>query len=161
MTKQPYDGATPEQLKHPYVRELLAVHNMFRHEMVRILRYAEELIDHQQPPRPDESAAHVKALVGSGTQYSHMLHMHHNIETLSMFPALQRRGLKTEVVERLNAEHDQIAELIDNFSDAVQKLSTIDPEVLHSDLRRFADVLKAHLTYEETHVCPLLAHFSR
>lgn len=161
MTTQAYDGATPEQLKHPYVRELLAIHDMFRHEMVRILGYAEELIDQQQPPAPEESAAYIKALISSGTQYSYMLHMHHDIETRSMFPALQRQGLKTEVIERLNAEHDQIAELIDAFSEAIQKLSTIEPQVLHGDLRRLADALQAHLAYEEAHVCPLLAHFSR
>lgn len=90
-----------------------------------------------------------------------MLHMHHHIETRSMFPALEERGLKPEVVERLNAEHDQLAELIDNFGDAVQELSRIDPAVLHNDLRRLADALQAHLAYEETHVCPLLARFSR
>lgn len=160
MTTPPYESATPEQLAHPYVRELLAVHNMFRHELERILRYAEELLDRQQEPGTDESA-YVKALIRSGTQYSHMLHMHHHIETRSMFPALQEQGLGSEVVEQLNAEHDKIAELIDNFSDTVQELSTVDPAVLQSDLRRLSDALRAHLAYEETHVCPLLVHFSR
>jgi len=65
------------------------------------------------------------------------------------------------VIDRLNTEHDQIAVLIDNFSAAVRQLSKIDPQVLDFDLRRLAEALQAHLAYEETNVCPLLARFAR
>ncbi len=158
---EPYDGATPEQLRHPLVGELLAVHNLFRNELEAILRYVNELTAREQPLNGAETTARVQALVRAGTQYTQMLHMHHHIETSTMFPALQQQGLETSVIDRLNAEHDEIAVLIDRFNAAIRQLSTIEPDVMDSDLRRLAEALRAHLAYEETNVCPFLARFSR
>lgn len=156
----PYDGATVEQLRNPLVRELLAVHDMFRSQLTAMLEYIDELTDGELPLTAPEAAARTHALIRAGTQYTRMLHMHHQIETSAMFPSLQREGLEVAVVDRLNAEHDEIGVLIDRFSVAIQDLSAVAPEILDTDLRRLADALQAHLAYEETHVCPLLARFS-
>ena len=157
MIDLPYEGATPEQLENPYVHELLAIHNMFRSELANILGYTEALLDRRQPSTEAETATHIKALVSAGIQYTRMLHMHHHIETASIFPMLRAQGLETAVVDRLNAEHDEIAVLIDNFTAAVAQLSSIDPQRIDSDLRRLSVMLQEHLAYEETRVCPLLA----
>ncbi len=50
--------------------------------------------------------------------------------------------------------------MIDRFNDTVRQLSTLEPDVMDTDLRRLAEALHAHLAYEETHVCPFLARFS-
>ena len=55
----------------------------------------------------------------------------------------------------------ELAVMIDKFSDAIQDFAAIEPDVMNNDLRRLADALRAHLAYEETHVCPLLARHSR
>lgn len=157
----PYDGATAEQLRNPLVREFLAVHNMFRNELATILRYVDELIAGEQSLAAPETTTRVQALILTGARYTQMLHMHHHIETSVMFPALQEEGLDVSVIDRLNAEHDEIGVLVDNFSAAIRHLSTIEPDVMDNDLRRLADALHAHLAYEETHVCPLLARHSR
>jgi hypothetical protein len=65
------------------------------------------------------------------------------------------------VVECLNSEHDAISILIDKFSASIRDLAAIEPEVMNNDMRRLAEALKAHLDYEETHVCPVLARWTR
>ena len=160
MTNQPYDGATPEQLQNPFVRELLAIHGMFRDQLAAMLEFVNELIKSEQPLTGADTLPRIQALVQAGVQYSQMLHAHHHIETSFMFPTLHREGLETSVIDRLNAEHDEIAVLIDKFSATIRDYSTIEPDVINHDLRRLSDVLQTHLAYEETHVCPLLARQS-
>lgn len=159
-TNQPYEGATPEQLQAPLVRELLGIHNMFRQQLAAILQHVDELLAGRYSLESAATAAHIQAVIAAGVRYTHMLHMHHNIETSYVFPSLQKEGLDDVVVHRLNAEHDEIAVLIDNFSQAIRTLATVEPAVMDNDLRRLSDALHAHLAYEETHVCPLLARFS-
>lgn len=159
MNNSPYDGATPEQLRSPMVRELLAVHDMFRSQLTAILEYIEELMAGDQPFTSPQTNMQIQAIIRAGSQYSQMLHFHHHGETDHVFPHLLEDGLEQAVVDRLNSDHDEIAVLIDNFSAAIRQLSTIEPDVLNTDLRRLADALHAHLAYEETHICPFLARW--
>jgi hemerythrin-like domain-containing protein len=160
MMNPPYAGATPEQLRSPLVRELLGVHNMFRSQLEVMVSYIDELTTGEQPLSGPETSQQIQALIRTGAQYTQMLHTHHHLETSALFPPLQEQGLEASIVNRLNTEHDEIATLIDQFSLSIRRLSTIEPDVLNSDLKRLADALHAHLAYEETHVCPLLARFS-
>ena len=157
---QPYEGATPEQLSHPLVGHFLAVHDMFRSQLQSILNYVEDLIAGDAVLSDPQTKARTHALIRAGAQYTHYLHFHHNAETTVMFPALEKEGLDVAVVERLNADHDEISVLIDKFNEAIQNLATIEPEVLNNDMRRLADALHAHLAYEETHVCPLMTRWT-
>jgi len=159
MTHDPYEGATPEQLRSPLVQELLAIHNLFRSELASIVQYVDALLAGDGALTDSETDAHVQALIRAGARYTQHLHMHHRIETASLFPTLRREGLETPVIDRLNAEHDEIAGLIDHFNSAIHHLVHVDPAALDSDLRRLSDALHEHLAYEETHVCPLLARF--
>lgn len=160
MTSQPYPGATVEELQNPFVRELLTIHNMFREQMATMLEFVNELINGEKQLTGADTKRRIQMLVQAGLQYSQMLHDHHHIETSIMFPSLHRDGLETSVIDHLNAEHDEIAILIDEFSAAIRDYSTIEPKLINHDLRRLSDVLQAHLIYEETHVCPLLARQS-
>lgn len=152
-----FPGATPQQLQHPHVRELLAVHNAFRQELASMLEYVQDLLSGDRPALTAESDPRIQSLIQAGIQYSHKLHIHHQLETYTMFPSLQGLGLDTEIVDRLNAEHVEIAALVDEFSQSINALGQRHPSVLDSDLRRLAEALQAHLLYEETHVCPVLA----
>ena len=158
---QPYEGATPEQLSHPMVRELLGVHDMFRREMTKMLHFVDDLIAGEQQLTSDQTAMHVRSLIRAGNQYTQMLHLHHHLETSMMFPTLVDEGLETDVVDRLNADHDDLSVLIDQFAAGIRDYSAIEPAVLESDLQKLSDALRAHLAYEETHVCPFLARMTR
>ncbi len=161
MTDTPYPGATPEQLHHHLVQEFLSIHNMFRDQLSAILDFANALIAGQQPLDAPETRTRIATVIRAGTQYTQYLHHHHHLESAGLFPALAEQGLEAEVVNRLVAEHDEIAVLIDAFHGAIGDLAAVDPAVLHTDLRRLSDALRAHLAYEETHVCPLLTRFKR
>ncbi|WP_119069428.1 hemerythrin domain-containing protein [Aggregatilinea lenta] len=157
----PYEGATEDQLRSPFVQEFLAVHDMFRDQLAAILGYVEDLLRGDGKLDGPDTAQHTRALIQAGTQYTQYLHLHHSIETEGMFPLLQDEGLDAAIVARLNAEHDELSELIDRFHAAILDLAAVEPDVLNNDLRRLADALRAHLAYEETHVCPLMARWTR
>lgn len=159
MSNLPYEGATPEQLSSPLVREFLMIHDMFRQRLAAILGFIEELMSGEQSLESSETQRQIQVLIQVGTQYTQILHMHHHAETDMVFPLLEKDGLDRAVIERLNADHDEIGVMIDEFSLAIRQLATIDPDVLNHDLRRLADALHAHLAYEETHVCPFFARW--
>ena len=160
MTTTPYEGATPEQLRHHLVREFLGIHTMFRRQLDAMLRFVDSLLANQQQLSGAETTAHVQRLAQATYQYTQLLHFHHHAESSGLFPALRKEGLADTVVERLEAEHDQIAALIDRFDLAMRDVAAVEPQAVDSDLRRLAEALRAHLAYEETHVCPLLTRFS-
>jgi len=156
----PYTGATSEQLQHPLVREFLGVHNMFRQELANILNFTEQLLAGEEALSGPETQARMQMLIRAGSQYTQYLHFHHHGESSMMFPKLAEEGLEAGVIARLEREHDEIAGLIDKFSEAIRNLATVEPEVVNTDLRRLSEALQAHLAYEETHVCPLLTRFA-
>jgi iron-sulfur cluster repair protein YtfE (RIC family) len=160
MIETPYQGATPEQLRSPLVQEFLRIHDMFRNQLTAIINYADDLIVGKEHLNSPQTSARVQALIQAGSQYTQILHFHHHAETDSLFPELQKSGLETEIVDRLNADHDEIGAMIDQFYDTIHNLAAVDPAVMDNDLRRLADALRAHLAYEETHVCPLMARWS-
>jgi hemerythrin-like domain-containing protein len=160
LSNEPYDGATPEQLRHPMVREFLGIHNMFRNELTKMLDFVNELSSGEQQLNSPETKNRIQIVISAGTRYTQLLHMHHHAETSMVFPALAAEGLAADVINRLNTDHDEIAVLIDNFSVAIRSLATVQPAVMDNDLRRLSEALHAHLAYEETHVCPFLARFS-
>jgi hemerythrin-like domain-containing protein len=160
MTNTPYVGATPEQIRNPMVRELLAVHDLFRNQLATMLQYLDEVIAGDQPLAGPQREVLIQSVVQTGEQFAHLLHLHHLHETSTLFPALEVEGLELSVIGRLNSEHDEMAVLIDQFSSAIRHQSTIEPALLNTELRRLGEALLAHLAYEETHVCPLLARLS-
>lgn len=157
---EPYAGATAEQLRSPLVHEFLQIHNFFRDQLKAMMHFIDELSAGEQTLSGPETTVRIQMLIRAGMQYTQVLHAHHGIETSSLFPELHKEGLEQPVIDRLNAEHDEIGALIDGFGDAIRHLSDVEPDVMNSDLRRLSDALHAHLAYEETHVCPLLARWS-
>lgn len=162
MSQMPYEGATAEQLQSHLVRQFLAVHDMFRNELAAMLGFVDELLDGHQQLTGAEAQARVHALIRTGMQYTQYLHSHHHHESSDLFPVLaQEDPTFAAIIPRLEAEHDQIGALVDQFSAGIRGLAAIDPRVLDTDMRRLSDALRAHLAYEETHVCPLLTHFAQ
>jgi iron-sulfur cluster repair protein YtfE (RIC family) len=160
MSNLPYEGATAEQLNHPLVNQFLAIHDMFRDQLQEIVEYVDDLLSGEVQLSDPQTKARVQALIRAGTQYTHYLHFHHHAETDTLFPALQKEGLESAIVDKLNADHDEIGALIDKFSDAIRNLAAVEPEVMNNDLRRLSDALRAHLAYEESHVCPLMVRWT-
>ncbi|MBG0818542.1 nitroreductase/quinone reductase family protein [Planomonospora sp. ID82291] len=84
------------------------------------------------------------------------LHQHHTHEDAGMFPALaaQHPGL-APVLERLDREHQKIADLLEELQ-RVLSGEGADPKTVLSEVERLADELEAHLDYEEEQLIPIL-----
>lgn len=156
-----YEGATPEDLRDPSVQELLAVHDMFKRELAKMAAFVEQLLTAQEEIPHEQVARYIQNLAQAMYQYSGGLHAHHSGETEALFPELEKLGLDDEVIERLNREHDEIALLLDQLDDGLDlRAATLAPEV-RRDLEQLASILRSHLDYEETHICPLLPRLGR
>lgn len=82
------------------------------------------------------------------------LHNHHTGEDLAMFPFLAGRHPEAApVLDRLRAEHERIAALVEELRTA---LADPDPAVVRTEVDRLTTELEAHLTYEEEQLIPLL-----
>jgi hemerythrin-like domain-containing protein len=82
------------------------------------------------------------------------LHNHHTGEDLAMFPFLADRHPGTgPVLDRLRAEHERIAALVEQLRAA---LADPDPASVRTEVDRLTTELEAHLTYEEEQLIPLL-----
>lgn len=161
MTKPfdpPYEGATLAQLKNENVQQFLYLHGYLRNEMKMLLQLIEGLMDEGglagETAELDQGL--IQSLIQSGSQYAQHLHAHHHGETALMFPVLARAGLDDEIVQRLNREHDELGALIDTVMAALLQMKTADVARITADLGRLGEALRAHLDYEERHVCPLL-----
>jgi hemerythrin-like domain-containing protein len=153
----PYEGATLAQLKNENVQHFLYIHNFLRNEMAMLLQLIEELTEGGEGVTAEANQATIRALIRSGSQYGQHLHNHHHGETSLLFPLLKPEGLSTEIINRLNQEHDEIGRLINKVTGALFRLNSAEPDKIQADLLKLAETLRAHLDYEERHVCPLLA----
>jgi deazaflavin-dependent oxidoreductase (nitroreductase family) len=84
------------------------------------------------------------------------LHQHHRGEDLGIFPAVAGRDPSlAPVVDRLRAEHEAIAALIDALQTAISGEGAGSAEVVVT-VDRLIDELERHLTYEEEYLIPAL-----
>jgi hypothetical protein len=95
--------------------------------------------------------------------YCRVVTMHHTIEDTSMFPALAAAAPELDpVLQRLEAEHDVIADVLDRFDralvllvverevDAAADVPTADgPAEIARLAAELSDLLLSHLAYEE------------
>ncbi|GAA1617589.1 nitroreductase/quinone reductase family protein [Kribbella alba] len=82
------------------------------------------------------------------------LHFHHTGETAGLFPSLLTRHPDlAPTITRLQSEHDQIANLLDDLQHLV---STSTPSASLPKLDELVDRLNAHLDHEEAQLLPLL-----
>ena len=97
-------------------------------------------------------------------QYCQLIHKHHTIEDRALFPALASRSpaLKA-VVERLEAEHVHVHQLIEMLVEAVIALNDA-PDRTHFDstveiFRALEKLLLSHFRYEEDSIIDALGYY--
>ena len=142
--------------------QLIEVHNALRAELDQIF----DLID--QVAAGTMNAATARSHLNEMTMrqnnwtlgtycesYCRVVTMHHTLEDQSLFPQLRRRDPRlTPVIERLQAEHRVIHDVLDGVDRAlVAFVSTDDRDAALSGLRAATDLLsdslRSHLSYEE------------
>lgn len=142
------------------VAELKWVHDMIR----RDLRIVRQLASDAAAGRPaGEIAAGIASLAAGGPlwqlrvnclQYCQFVHHHHQAESVLLFPALRRANPDLgPVVDKLEADHAQVAVLLDDVTGTAGDLADDDTpgarRQLSAALQVLSDVLLAHLAYEE------------
>ncbi len=154
------------------VRELRWVHDLIRRDLTKV-RHMAERIPAGLPIR--EISAGIESLAANGPlwqlranclRYCRLVHSHHSLESHAWFPALRAADPAMHpVVDKLEADHQNVAGLLDEVDAAAAQLADTD-SAEHRDrlviaLEQLAADLLAHLDYEEQHTAAILRTWSQ
>ena len=152
--------------------ELKWVHDMIRHDLGVIRQMAADA-EAGQPAgairgaiQSLASGSAVWQLKVSCLQHCRFVHSHHTHESMLLFPALrQSNPALNAVVDKLEADHAHISDLLDEVEAASDQLGQPgEPAIrerLATALRTLSDDLLAHLQYEEEHISGTLRTWTR
>jgi hypothetical protein len=151
-------------------RELLWIHGMIRRDLETIRDLAQRVRDGAPAADVGETIRGLQTegplwkLRANCLYYCRVVHAHHTIEDVHLFPAIRRSDPSLDtVVDRLEADHLRISDHLDAVEAATRALGREDDaanrERLVAALDELADHLLAHLTFEETSIGPTLSQW--
>jgi Hemerythrin HHE cation binding domain len=152
--------------------ELLWVHGMVRRDLETVQELAGDVGDGMPPEEVQRILDRLKTsgplwqLKAGCLQYCRFVHSHHNLEDAALFPMLRRADPDlAPVVERLEADHRRVSDLLDTVEAAAAALDDAEEAEARRRVRHALDELAAHLLehleLEERSVGPTLARFGR
>ncbi|MGC0418041.1 hemerythrin domain-containing protein [Embleya sp. AB8] len=138
---------------HPYTREMVMIHRIFRRES----RLTAELVREVRPGDGRRAAV----LAGAWATYSFGVHLHHAGEDELIWPLLMARvDLDAEQVLRMQLQHAELHASLDRVARLMDRWSADPAEATRDDLARTLDehhrMLCDHLDEEERQVMPLV-----
>lgn len=137
---------------------LLKIHDAFRHELT-LIRHDVVTATANGTSLNGNGNGVAAAPLGAQLRINcltlcHGLHTHHTKESAGLFPALLAQHPESApAIERLQAEHDTIATLLEDLQTL---LTSPAPTTLLADLDHLTEALLQHLDYEEAQLIPLL-----
>jgi hypothetical protein len=161
-----------DQAGNVLLEELKWVHNLLRGELERCRDLAADITGGAPV---DEVRARLEALQTRGPlwqlrlnclRYCRFVHAHHGHEDVLLFPAVRTYapGLSA-VVDKLEADHRRVSDLLDQVEGAASQLGDPDERParhhLVGALEELSDHLLEHLAYEEAALAPVLAAWDR
>ncbi|MFC6081451.1 hemerythrin domain-containing protein [Sphaerisporangium aureirubrum] len=151
------------------VAELKWIHDMIRRDL-RFVHQLAQQVDEGAPVH--DIGAAVRSLQTNGPlwqlkvnclRYCHVVHLHHSLESSTLFPALRRADpALSATVDRLESDHREVADLLtrietlaDHLSEAGDSSATTRHDLVGAltDLRTH---LLTHLDFEEEAIGPTL-----
>lgn len=136
---------------NPLVQELVRVHDLLRHD----LRICQDLADTALTDAPADLRTAVGRLAVRNPhlrlgvdclRYCRFVHAHHHGEDASLFPAVRRSAPHLgPVVDRLEADHRVVSDLLDAVEAAADQLGGPDPVAARTWLVDALGVLSRHL----------------
>jgi iron-sulfur cluster repair protein YtfE (RIC family) len=140
--------------QRPDTQEMVVVHRVFRREF----RLAPQMV--RLVPAGD--AARAAVVAGHLTEMATMLHHHHSGEDELVWPLLtERASVSGEVVERMEAQHEAVAALLDTCAELVPAwgagADVPTRDRLAGVLEELSAALDEHLAEEEREILPLCA----
>jgi hypothetical protein len=148
-------------------QELLYIHGAIRHDLQVVERLAGGVMDGLAA---DRVQAQIKDLQTNGPlwqlkvnclRYCRFVHLHHRMEDVAFFPSLRAANPAiAPVVDKLEADHRVVSDLLDEVEEAAAALDEDDCE---ASRRRVADGLEGlarelleHLDFEERSAGPTI-----
>jgi hemerythrin-like domain-containing protein len=145
--------ASPQATDKPDIREMVAVHRVFRREF----RQAADLV--QQAPAGDlrratQIADHVELLLG-------VLHHHHRGEDELLWPILlERATMRADLAHRMEHQHEGVAQCVSHVETLLgrwRRTAAVSVAAeLSSTLRQLSRALIEHLDDEERGILPIV-----
>jgi hypothetical protein len=147
--------------------ELLWVHSVLRRDLATVERLAGEVADGMSG---DDLERELETLKTAGPlwqlkvnclRYCRFVHSHHRAEDVMLFPVLRRADAEIgPVVDRLEADHLRVSDLLDVIEAAAAQLTEDEREDVRgrvvAGLRDLHTHLLEHLDYEELNAGPAL-----
>lgn len=151
---------------HPAAARLLGIHALLRRDLARLRAAVLDLGDGRDSLASARDAVSRLAVPMTTRdfrerclQFCEFLHGHHYVED-QVFPQLSALDAELDVVvQRLIAEHRDVARLIATLRRQLAA-SHPDVDVVRTTLADLSDHLNEHLAYEEKHIGPALAKLS-
>lgn len=151
----------------PLLAELRWVHDMLRRDLATVRRLADDaaagaaVTDLQHGVRRLQSGGPLFQLKVNCLSYCQVVHHHHELESAMLFPAVREAAPHLrQTVDRLEADHRRVADLLDQVDGAARTLGGDDATVratLVAALRTLSDHLLEHLAVEEEALAPVLS----
>ena len=155
-----FDELEPTAQGTALFNELLWVHSAIRRDLETVRRLAAECLVGRDAT---ELQSEIKRLETNGPlwqlkvnclRYCSFVHSHHNAEDVLFFPRIRSANPKIgPVVDRLESEHRQVSELLEEVEESAQALTGPDGAEsrrrLSDGLTSLADLLLEHLGFEE------------
>ncbi|MEP6648567.1 MAG: LLM class flavin-dependent oxidoreductase [Lapillicoccus sp.] len=148
-------------------QHLIDVHDALRSEFSRLRDIVEQVADGRTSVGSARSTINRMSLRQNNwtlgaycEQYCRIVTGHHTLEDVSVFPHLRRIHGAGPVLDRLNEEHEVIADLLDHLDRALVGLVADEDagmETLQQILDLVTDALLSHLSYEERELLHPLA----
>lgn len=150
----------------PLLHELKWVHSHIRRDLATVNELSRRATEGEDAAAIRDGIAELKTngplwqLRFNCLNYCRFVHSHHNLEDAALFPALRDRDeALNPVIDRLEADHRTVSDLLDEVEEAANGPLEQEGEVrerLASALHRLAGHLLEHLDYEEKAIGPAL-----
>jgi hemerythrin HHE cation binding domain-containing protein len=147
--------------------ELLWVHSVIRRDLEVVERLAADAADGLPGEEIREKLGELKStgplwqLKVNCLRYCGFVHAHHGAEDALLFPALRAVDESMEpIVDRLEADHARVSDLLDAVEGAAQDLTGADPDGARKSVIEGLEALHGHLLehldYEEANAGPAM-----
>jgi iron-sulfur cluster repair protein YtfE (RIC family) len=167
MTQPSTDHPQSRKLGEYLLDSLKTIHTHLRHDLAACRTLADQVA---AGAAPEHIRAQIESLQTSSPlwklrvnclYYCRIMHAHHSIEDVMMFPALQRVNPDLgPIVDKLMADHRQVSRLLDEIEASARALvledgTSIRVRIINA-LGDLATDLLAHLEWEEDALGPTI-----
>jgi hypothetical protein len=165
MIAKSFDESTENPQGEALVEELRWVHGIIRSNLQTVAAIIAQV---NAGAAAERIQTQVKVLASTSAlwtlrvncfRYCQLVHGHHRLEDIALFPRLRRfHPALGPVIDKLEADHVIISNYLDRVEAATERLVEDESAriILAAALNEMAEHLLTHLDFEEAHISPTL-----